>query len=661
MTPYPEDPPRPPLPLTRLRGASVSVHQAGLPVSGALGDPTGPGDSVGSGGPSEMFEAFDPLDTLGPLHPLDPLDAFDPLGALDVPSDGYARGPYAAVGVYGVLAGQAGAGAEAGPPCPGENPHAHADADAHVGAAAEAVGTTEPLTRTQLLTKTETKPAVESAAETEAESLADTEAKAEVETLADTEAKAEAETVAEAEAVAESLTKAEAETVAVTLAEAEADTEAKEEAGELRAVGASDGVPGPIVFERQLSGVGGRRAVVIGSETTGPIPAHLLFRDSARTPDGSAAGPGDSSADGGEWADWAGKAGKAGKADGGDGGPDTIAMARVSLPTGRRATTTLVAPSRRPAPPADPRLNERPGPVLPGWAALLTGVAAMTGCAAVLHWAGGFPGEVTELFGLAERPYHALGFGQWALLALGVSLLLFSLGGLGRGRAGHAWVLTLYGEYRGSVRRTGLMWVSPLLLRRRVDVRLRHWRSEPMPAVDSNGTSLQVVVLVVWRIRDTARAVLGVADHEAYLREQVEAATARVLSQLPADAFQDPATSGFSGPIPTLRNAEAVGDSLTKTLSAECAPVGIDIFSAQPTRIEYAPEVAPAMRRRRIAVIEAEQRDTVLTSVVDAVDDTVQRLTRRGLVELDDYERKALVRDLTVAFCTARAGGAEAS
>jgi hypothetical protein len=39
---------------------------------------------------------------------------------------------------------------------------------------------------------------------------------------------------------------------------------------------------------------------------------------------------------------------------------------------------------------------------------------------------------------------------------------------------------------------------------------------------------------------------------------------------------------------------------------------------------------------------------------VDSVEDTVTRLTMRGLVELDDYERKALVKDLTVAFCAGR-------
>lgn len=210
-------------------------------------------------------------------------------------------------------------------------------------------------------------------------------------------------------------------------------------------------------------------------------------------------------------------------------------------------------------------------------------------------------------------------------------------------------MLSLFGRYRGTVRRTGLVWISPLTLRRRVDVRLRHWRSEPMAAVDAQGVELRVVVLVVWRVTDTARALFAVDDYAAYLREQVEAVTARVVSQLPADAFGE-----VGADIETLRDAEAVGEKLSRALAAECRAVGIEVFSARPTGIAYAPEVAAAMQRRQIAAIDARHRDSVITSVLDAVDDTVSRLTQRGLVALDDYERKALVKDLTVAFYTAR-------
>ncbi|WP_374203566.1 SPFH domain-containing protein [Streptomyces antimicrobicus] len=272
---------------------------------------------------------------------------------------------------------------------------------------------------------------------------------------------------------------------------------------------------------------------------------------------------------------------------------------------------------------------------------------ALAGCGAVLWWAGVLPPGLVAAFGVEPRAYHGLRAHHWPPLAFLGILALLSLGGLGRGKVGHAWVLTLFGRYRGTVRRAGLLWVSPLLLRHRVDVRIRHWRSEPMPAVDAGGLALRVVVHVVWQVKDTARATLAVADHTAYLAEQVESAMARVLSQLPADAFHQDA--------PTLRDAEAVGDALTRTLAAETEAVGIQVFSAQPTRIEYAPEVAAAMQRRRVAALDAQHRDSVLSSVVDAVDDTVNRLTSRGLVELDDYERKALVKDLTVAFYTGRA------
>jgi hypothetical protein len=99
---------------------------------------------------------------------------------------------------------------------------------------------------------------------------------------------------------------------------------------------------------------------------------------------------------------------------------------------------------------------------------------------------------------------------------------------------------------------------------------------------------------------------------------------------------------------------ETAGEALTRVVATDAAPVGLEVFSVLPVRVEYAPEVAAAMTRRRIAALDAQHRAAALTSVVDSVEDTVTRLTMRGLVELDDYERKVLVKDLTVAFCAGR-------
>ncbi|MFI2200713.1 SPFH domain-containing protein [Streptomyces sp. NPDC020192] len=354
---------------------------------------------------------------------------------------------------------------------------------------------------------------------------------------------------------------------------------------------------------------GGRPARLIQNEVTTEIPVHLLFRDD----------------------------------------PDPVNPVKVPLKpavvtrrqgAGEQPCARRPAPVRgRPLPEVDPELTERPARVLPGAAGVLAGVSGVTGCVATSWWAGLLPPLAVEALRLPS--YAGAGFGpaQWAAYTGAGMLGAFGFGGLARGRTGRAWVLGLFGRYRGTVRRTGLLWVNPLLPRRRVDVRLRHWRSEAMPAADPDGMALRVVVLVVWRVRDTARALLGIEDHETYLRECVEAALARVPVE-PAGGKRGGVT--------------AAGDALTRLVAAETAPVGVEVFSVQPVRVEYAPEVAAAMHRRRIARLDARQRASMLSSVVDSVEDTVTRLTVRGLVELDDYERKVLVRDLTVAFCSGR-------
>ncbi|MGW1282228.1 SPFH domain-containing protein [Streptomyces sp. NPDC002586] len=351
---------------------------------------------------------------------------------------------------------------------------------------------------------------------------------------------------------------------------------------------------------------GGRPGRPIQNEATTEIPVHLLFRDRP--------------------------------------GPVTVSLKPAVVArrqdTGEQPLPRRRAPvRRRPLPEVDPELAERPARVLPGAAGVLAGACGITGCLATSWWAGLLPSGAVEALRLPASVGAGFGPAQWAAYAGAWALGWCGFGGLARGRTGGAWVLGLFGRYRGTVRRTGLLWVNPLVRRRRVDVRLRHWRSEAMAAADPDGMALRVVVLVVWRVRDTARALLGVEDHEAYLTECVEAALARVPVE-PAGG--------------TRGGATAAGGALTRLVAEETAPVGLEVFSVRPVRVEYAPEVAAVMHRRRIAALDARQRASMLGSVVDSVEDTVTRLTVRGLVELDDYERKALVRDLTVAFCSGR-------
>jgi hypothetical protein len=357
---------------------------------------------------------------------------------------------------------------------------------------------------------------------------------------------------------------------------------------------------------------GTRPGRLIHTEATTEIPVHLLFRDEP--------------------------------------GPVPVPL-RPTVVARRQGTGEQPRPPRREsAGPAvraaetDPDLGERPARVLPGAAGVLAGTCGLAGCVLTSWWAGVLPRLAAHALRLPAYAGAGLGPAQWAAYAGAGALGLAGFGGLVRGRTGRAWVLGLFGRYRGTVRRTGLLWINPLLRRRRVEVRLRHWRGEPLPAADPNGLPLRVVVLVVWRVRDTARAVHAVDDHETYLRACVEAALARVPVAVP-----DGGGGGGGG-----GGMEQTADTLTRLVVRDAAPVGVEVFSVRPVRVEYAPEVAPAVRRRRLAALEARQRAALIGSVVDSVEEAVTRLTARGLLGPDDYERKLLVRDLTVAFCEGR-------
>ncbi|MEU7642657.1 SPFH domain-containing protein [Streptomyces sp. NPDC039016] len=294
----------------------------------------------------------------------------------------------------------------------------------------------------------------------------------------------------------------------------------------------------------------------------------------------------------------------------------------------------------------DPTLHENRAVALPGWVALMILLAGTVTMVAIL----GSTGRIPYWDALPDIRSHAVRAGNpgaptagmLAAFVVASLLVLLSVTGLLINSSGQARILTRWGRYRGTVRRTGLLWVNPLLRRRRVDVGLRHWRSENVDVVDRTGLPIVVKLLLVWRVKDTARAHFTVADHESYLREQVHAALTRTASALPCDS------NGVPGPA--LRDGDWFGDELTRWLAPQVAPVGLEVFSVQPLALDYAPEVAESMRRRQLADLEASLRTVVLDDAIETATLAVQRLEHTTAQELDSTARNALMEHLLVAF-----------
>ncbi|MGP3691559.1 SPFH domain-containing protein [Streptomyces sp. IBSNAI002] len=345
--------------------------------------------------------------------------------------------------------------------------------------------------------------------------------------------------------------------------------------------------------------------------------------------------------------------------DGAETARELPSVEQVAVPAAHEVSGQVAAvPENPPAtaartrnPRVDHTLQERTVSGVPGWCAMVTATVALAAAVWLLWLTGRLPGPltapVTDLLGEAPaKPVLSWGGPAIGLLVLCGAAALFGLAGLTRVRSGSAVVLHARGRYRATLRRTGLVWRSPLRPRRVVDVRLRHWRTGIDGVTDRDGTPVDAVLLVVWQVRNTARALYAVDDHESYLKEQIEAAAGEVFSTLPCDSFREREAS--------LRDSRHLAGELTQALSADMRAIGLDVFSVQVVRLEYTAHVAEAMRQRRLSALEAKHREGTLEEVALAVEATTRTVTAQGGVEWDDYERKAFARELTVAFYAAR-------
>ena len=157
-----------------------------------------------------------------------------------------------------------------------------------------------------------------------------------------------------------------------------------------------------------------------------------------------------------------------------------------------------------------------------------------------------------------------------------------------------AAAITLFGSYRGTDRTTGLRWVLPWMIRKKVSVRANNFISDRIKVNDLRGNPIEMAAQIVWRVIDTAQALFDVDDYRSFVSVQVEAAIRTIGSRYPYDDFEHQEV--------TLRgNHDQVGAELRTELQARLAVAGITVDECGFTHLAYAQEIAGAMLRRQQA------------------------------------------------------------
>ena len=210
-----------------------------------------------------------------------------------------------------------------------------------------------------------------------------------------------------------------------------------------------------------------------------------------------------------------------------------------------------------------------------------------------------------------------------------------------------AAAITLFGDYKGTDRTTGLRWVLPWYAKKKLSARAYNLISDKIKVNDLRGNPIEMAAQVVWRVTDTAQALFDVNDYNSFVMVQIEAAVRTIGSRYPYDDFEHQEI--------TLRgNHDQVGSELRAELMARLAVAGITVDECGFTHLAYAPEIASVMLRRQQAEAVVAARKTLVEGAVGMVEMALDLLSAKNVVELDDERRAAMVSNLMVVLCGER-------
>ncbi len=274
-------------------------------------------------------------------------------------------------------------------------------------------------------------------------------------------------------------------------------------------------------------------------------------------------------------------------------------------------------------------MNERTAFSIPGLPVVFGFIAIAI---AAFFWLGG------DLQQGKPQPQHI------GVIVVLIGALGFLAKGLFQVQPNQGQVMQLFGRYAGSVREAGLRWTNPFYSRRGISLRVRNFESGKLKVNDSDGNPIEIAAVVVWQVVDTAEAVFQVDDYENFVRIQSESALRQMAQSYPYDAHDNG--------TPSLRShGDVVNAHLRDEIQTRLGKAGVEVIEARISHLAYAQEIAQAMLQRQQAGAIVAARERIVEGAVSMVEMALTELGKRGVVELDNERRAAMVSNLLVVLC----------
>lgn len=269
---------------------------------------------------------------------------------------------------------------------------------------------------------------------------------------------------------------------------------------------------------------------------------------------------------------------------------------------------------------------------------------------------------------LPESEYWISGI-VTGLSLIGSVILLFGFFTL---QPNQARVMIFFGEYRGTFRKTGFYWANPFMNKKKVSLRIRNMDIAPIKVNDKIGNPVMIGMVLVWKVKDTYRAVFDVdaadiplvaetndKNVQATLQGDSVAKALNAFVNIQSDAALREVTgkyaydeeSGGNEEITLRSDGHEINEQLEKKLNERLAMAGIEVVEARLNYLAYAPEIAAVMLRRQQASAIIAAREKIVEGAVSMVKMALDQLSEEQIVELDEERKATMVSNLLVVLC----------
>ena len=170
---------------------------------------------------------------------------------------------------------------------------------------------------------------------------------------------------------------------------------------------------------------------------------------------------------------------------------------------------------------------------------------------------------------------------------------------------------------------------------------------------DCLGNPVEIGIVVIWRIVNTAKAVFNVDNYKEFLSIQTDSALRNIVRVYPYDVAPNVDTTGDGqADEGSLRgSSEEVAERIRKEIQAKVDVAGLEILEARITYLAYAPEIAAVMLQRQQASAIIDARKMIVDGAVGMVEMALERLEKGNTVSLDEERKAAMVSNLLVVLC----------